>query len=101
MAIEYESDKELLVQIDVPGSSRHGATVSWDEGRLTLLVKSQELPSGSLWAWEYQPSAWYRALELPDYVDGAKAVSTLKDGVLTIKIPKRSSASKLIPVRSG
>jgi HSP20 family molecular chaperone IbpA len=98
----YENDKELLVRADVPGGTREGATVAWDEARgLTFLVKGQGLPSGSLWASEYEPRDWYRALTLPDYVDGSKASSTIKDGVLTIRIPKRAAASKFIPVKAG
>jgi hypothetical protein len=34
-------------------------------------------------------------------VDGSKAASTIKDGVLTIRIPKRSNVEKLIPVKAG
>lgn len=98
----YENDKEVLLHADVPGGTRERATVAWDEARgLTLLVKGQGLPSGSLWASEYQPRDWYRELELPDYVDGSRAASTIKDGVLTIRIPKRAAASKLIPVKSA
>jgi HSP20 family molecular chaperone IbpA len=98
----YENDKELLLYADVPGGTRADATVAWDEGRgLTFLVKGRALPSGSLWASEYKPRDWYRTLTLPDYVDGSKATSTIRDGVLTIRIPKRASASKLIPVKAG
>jgi HSP20 family molecular chaperone IbpA len=98
----YENDKELLIHADVPGGTRDGATVAWDEGRgLTFLVKSQGLPAGSIWASEYRPSDWYRALELPEYVDGSRATSAIKDGVLTIRIPKRAAASKLIQVKAG
>lgn len=98
----YENDKELLIQADVPGGRPDGATVAWDEGRgLTLLVKTQALPPGALWASEYKPHDWYRVFELPSYVDGSKASSTIKDGVLTVRIPKRSAASKLIPVKAG
>jgi HSP20 family molecular chaperone IbpA len=86
----------------VPGGTRDSTTVAWDEARgLSVLVKGQELPSGSLWASEYQPRDWYRALELPDYVEGSRATSTIKDGVLTIRIPKRAAASTHIPIRSG
>jgi HSP20 family molecular chaperone IbpA len=98
----YENDKELLLHADVPGGTREGATVAWDEARgLTFLVKGQALPSGSLWASEYKRRDWYRALTLPDYVDGSKASSTIKDGVLTVRIPKRAPASKFIPVKAG
>ena len=98
----YESDKELLIHADVPGGCPEGATVAWDVARgLSFLVKRQALPAGTLWASEYQPCDWYRSLVLPDYVDGSKATSTLKDGVLRIRVPKRAAASKLIPVMAG
>jgi len=98
----YENDKEILIQADVPGGTRDGATVGWDESRgLTLLVKGEALPAGSLWASEYQPCDWYRAIGLPDYVDGARATSTIKDGVLTVRVPKRVASTRLIPVKAG
>jgi HSP20 family protein len=98
----YENDNEFLIYADVPGGTREGATVAWDEARgLTFLVRGQELPSGAPWASEYRPSDFYRAVELPDYVDGARASSTLKDGVLMIRVPKRNATPKRIPVRAG
>lgn len=98
----YENDEELMIRADVPGGTGEGATVAWDEARgLTFVVKSQGLPSGTRWASEYEPCGWYRALELPHYVDGSKATCAIKDGVLTIRIPKRAAASKLIPVFAG
>lgn len=98
----YENDQEILINADVPGASPEGAIVAWDEGRgLTLLIKNQAPPSGSPRASEYRPCDWFRAFDLPDYVDGLKATSSLKDGVLTIRIPKRPAVAKLIPVRSA
>lgn len=98
----YENDKELMIVADVPGGGREDAKVAWDESRgLTLLVKSSAFPRGTVWGAEYQPNEWYGALSLPDYADGEKATSSLKDGVLTIRIPKRVAVSKRIPVQAG
>lgn len=99
----YENEKEILIRADVPGGSREGATVAWDESRgLSVLVKGQEAPAGVSWAVEYDPCDWYRALSLPDYVDGGRATSAIKDGVLTIHVPKRAAApARSIPVRAG
>lgn len=98
----YENDKELLIHADVPGGSRDGAVVAWEERRgLTLSVKSRALPAGTPRVSEYQARDWYRVFELPDNLDGSKATSSIKDGVLTIRIPKRAAASKLIPVKTG
>lgn len=98
----YENDKEILIRADVPGGNRDGATVAWDESRgLSLLVKGHDLPDGAPWVSEHKRCDWYRALALPDYVDGTKATSAIKDGVLAIRVPKRAAAAKLIPVRAG
>jgi HSP20 family protein len=98
----YESEEEVLLHADVPGGSRESATVVWDEARgLSFLVKGQEPPAGNRWASGYEAHDWYRAITLPDYVDGSRASSTLKNGVLTIRIPKRPAASKLIAVKAG
>ena len=96
----YENDRELVIYADVPGASREGTRVAWDgNGCLTFAVKRQALPSGTVWASEYDPSECRRSLVLPDYADGARAMPTIKDGVLAIRVPKRATASKLIPVR--
>jgi len=98
----YENDKEVLIHADVPGGTREGATVAWDESQgLTLVVRTQGLPSGTIWASEYKPCSFYQSIDLPDYVDGSKATSTINNGVLTIRVPKRTTVSKLIPVKAG
>jgi HSP20 family molecular chaperone IbpA len=98
----YENDRELVIHADVPGASREGTRVAWDgNGGLTFAVKRQELPSGTVWTSEYEPGEWYRSLELPDYADGSRAMPTIKDGVLTIRVPKRATASKLIRVNAS
>jgi|GEM_PF-1832039 len=98
----YENDKEILIRADVPGGTHAGATVAWDESHgLSFLVKGQELPAGRPLAVEQERCDFYRAIALPDYVDGTKATSAIKDGVLAIRVPKRAAAAKLIPVKAG
>jgi HSP20 family molecular chaperone IbpA len=98
----FENEKELLIRADVPGGAKDDAVVSWDESRrLTFLVRNRARPQGRPWASEYVAHDWYSALELPEYADGASATSTMKDGVLTIRIPKRVSEPKRIPVRAA
>lgn len=98
----YENDEEVLIHADVPGGSRDRAVVAWDERHgLTLSVESRALPAGTPRVSEYPARDWYRVFELPDHLDGSRAKSSIKDGVLTIRIPKRPAASRLIPVKAG
>lgn len=98
----YENGAELLIRADVPGGTPEGTTVNWDPARgLTFLVKAGEQPSGSRQATEYEPRDWYRAIELPSYVDPSQATSLLRDGVLTIRVPKRAATSRIVPVKAG
>lgn len=98
----YENDKEVIIHADVPGGTREGTTVAWDEpGGLTLTVKTRDLPAGTIRASEYAPCSWSESIDLPRYLDGPKATSTIDNGVLTIHIPKRAAVSKRIPVKAG
>jgi HSP20 family molecular chaperone IbpA len=96
----YENDREMLFLFDVPGGARDGATVVWNErDGLTVLVRAQGRPQGQVWAVEYEPADWYRAFALPEYADGSKATSSISNGVLTVRVPKRSTAARLVPIR--
>lgn len=98
----YENDREILIHADVPGGSPEDAVVGWNERQgLTLLVKNQGPVSATLEHPDYRPDDWYRAFSLPHSTDGSKATASLKDGVLTICIPKRPAAAKLIPVKAA
>jgi HSP20 family molecular chaperone IbpA len=98
----YENDRELVIYVDVPGASREGTRVSWDgNGRLTLAAKRPQLPSGTAWGSEYEPSECYRSLMLPHYADGSRAIPTVKDGVLTIRVPKRATTSRIVPITAS
>ncbi len=98
----FENDTEILIRADVPGGTKDDTTVSWDESRrLTFHVRNRARPGGRPWASEYVAHDWYSALELPEYADGARATSSMRDGVLTIRIPKRVSEPKRIPVRAA
>lgn len=101
----FENDSELLLRADVPGATPENTTVSFNEGDGTLvfLVKTGAAPvSGNTWLMEYGEADFYRSFRLPSSVDGAKATSTVKDGLLTIRIPKRPEpAPRLIPVKAA
>jgi HSP20 family molecular chaperone IbpA len=77
----YEGPNDVMVVADVPGGRRDHARVTWQDHRLELLVEP-----------------WYRVVELPHRVDPAAATAALRDGVLTVRIPKQRPSSRLIPI---
>jgi HSP20 family molecular chaperone IbpA len=96
----YENERQFLIVADVPGGTREGTRVAWAEGHgVTLQVKSAPSPGGTLWADEREGCDWFRTLELPAYADGSRASATLRDGVLTVRVPKRLTNPVLVPVR--
>ena len=98
----YENEREFLIHADVPGGTRGGVTVTWDEHNgLTFRVKNEAQPRPEAGTSDYEPCDWYRRLELPAYLDGSKGTSTLAHGVLTVRIPKRKVTSRTIPIRQN
>lgn len=93
----YENETEFLVVADVPGAEPGNATVHLDErGQLALHVRL-EIPEER---WGRPPADWFRSFRLPDDVDRDRVDSSVKHGVMTVRLPKRrSTASVTIPVR--
>lgn len=98
----YESADEILILADVPGASADTTRLTVADGVLRITARSRALllpAQGDLDG----PGAgtWLRQFQLPEAADGAGARSTLRDGVLTVRLPKRRSAARTIPVRAS
>ncbi len=85
-------DKDgLVIRLEVPGVPAENLTIESSGRTLTISGKREsDVPVG---ADEYLRERWSgefsRSLQLPSYVDAAKAEASYKHGVLTIRIPKR------------
>ena len=99
----YETDKELIIHADVPGANAKSMQVHFQDGVIELTARTGDAPAERLIGVpEYQEGNWYRKLRLPHYVDGERARSSMKMGVLTVRVPKRKGATaRAIPVRAG
>lgn len=92
-----ERDKEILVRAEVPGVERDDLEVSLAERTLTIhgATRSEaEHHEGDLHRREIRTGAFSRVVSLPADVDAAKAKARYRDGVLTLKLPKRRSARR-------
>ena len=101
------SDEAYRISMELPGVSEDDIDISVHDGVVTVRgEKSQERQeSGDTWFFsERQYGAFSRTFRLPADADGDKIEAGLKDGVLTLSVPKRGPASgeaKKIPISRG
>ncbi len=100
----YESDEEYVVEADVPGVAQDRVTLRLENGELALEGQWSvpEMEGATVLAREFRPVDFRRSFVLPDTVDAAKVSASLKDGVLTVRIPKAESVKpRSIQIRAG
>lgn len=86
-----EGKDEFSVRAEVPGFTANDLEVHVDSGRLTISGKrnsTEEHQEGNTIYSEHCSSEIFRTIDLPSEVNAAKVSATIKDGVLSIQIPK-------------
>lgn len=100
-----ETEKEVVVNAEIPGIDAKDIDISVNENRLTLQGerKHEEEKKGKHFhRVERTYGAFSRDVELPAEVDSDKVEATYKDGVLTVNLPKtKESATKKIKVKAA
>ncbi len=89
----YESNHALTVLADMPGVDREHVTIDLHENQLTIhgtvtLDSSDE----HILLQEYNVGDYYRQFALGRLVDQSRIEASMKDGVLTIVLPKVEEA---------
>jgi len=99
----YENNEELLLLADLPGVSKKELAIEVNEGVLSLEGRRKEPPeSGRLIGGEFVPADFARRFTLPDGIDVEKITADLKDGVLTLQLPKAAALKpRQIPIKAG
>jgi HSP20 family molecular chaperone IbpA len=93
-----ESDDALNVTAEVPGFAANEIDVRVDGNRLTISGKHEsqdESTKGRTIYSERCAREVFRSVELPADVDGSKVSATLKDGILSIELPKPPHAKSV------
>jgi HSP20 family protein len=97
-----ETDKDVLVRIEVPGMDKEDCRISIEGNMLYLSGEKRferETHDSTYHVMERAYGAFQRAIPLPRNVDIDKAEATYKNGVLTVRLPKAGgAAAKSIPV---
>lgn len=91
----YETPEEVRIQVDLPGFTSDNLDVTVERDLLT--IKGERRPSGSgkdgkFLRIERPSGTFHRAIGLPEGTQSDKVSASLRDGVLTVIIPKGASA---------
>ncbi len=96
-----ESDEGLTIRAEMPGFKAEQLEVSMEPRRLTIAGKREshaERKDEKTIYKEHCSDQILRVIELPAEVIAGKAVATLTDGVLELKLLKVAPAKKVVPI---
>jgi HSP20 family protein len=102
-----ETDNAYVFKGDLPGVKQDDIEISLLENRLLITGKRDsetEQDEGTLHTYERSYGSFQRAFMLPDNADLDKISTGLKDGVLTIAVPKKETKgqqARKIQIGSG
>jgi HSP20 family protein len=84
-----ETEDEFLVLADFPGVTPEDLDVRFENGELTLLGRRTPSHAGKTRvAWEAAVTTFERTFRLTEHVAADRIEAELKDGVLTLHLPK-------------
>jgi HSP20 family protein len=84
-----ETAEELLLFADIPGVKPEDVDVKFENGELILHGRcNPRFDSAGLLLGEYEVGDFYRVFALNESIDAEKISADLKQGVLTVHLPK-------------
>jgi HSP20 family molecular chaperone IbpA len=88
----FENGEGLVVKADLPGVPKDGLDVRVENNLLTIRGRAAHVAPGDAVYREYGLVNFFRQFELSDRVDQGKISAELKNGVLTLQLPKAEEA---------
>lgn len=91
-----ETATEIVVKAELPGVPKEGVAVEIKEGVLTLSGErkfEKEVKEENYHRIERSYGRFLRSFALPNMIDAESVAASMKDGVLTIRVPKRTAAT--------
>lgn len=97
-----ENEDEILLYADMPGVVKDEISVNIDNGRLSLSgIRKLETKGAASWE-EFGNVAFVRNFSVPQTIDVEKVEAELKNGVLTLHMPKSEEAKpRQIEIKSA
>jgi len=99
----FESNGDVVLKAEIPGIKKEDIEVTLNDGSITISgekKKDSEIKRKDYYKWESSYGSFCRTFALPAEVQGDKAKSTYKDGILEVRLPKSEAAkSKEVKVK--
>lgn len=88
----FENEAAMTLVADLPGVPKDRLSLGIDKGVLTIeALAPAASEEGGLFC-EFGTTGYYRRFQLPDTLEFDKVAADLKDGVLTVRMPKAAAA---------
>ncbi len=99
----YETEKELMVLVDMPGVNYENVDIELKENILTIEGKvPAEERKGEELLREYRTGNYFRSFRITDVVDQSKITASMSEGVLHLTLPKAEKAvPRKIPIATS
>lgn len=87
----FETEREYVIALDLPGIQREALNVGLDDNQLVISGERAPMPEGVQQRRAERPAGRFvRSFILPQVVDREGITADYKDGVLHLRLPKRS-----------
>jgi len=87
-----ETDHELTLFADMPGVKPDGVDIRFEKGELTVHGRCAPRTGAGNAVWqEYGVGDFFRTFSVSEAIDPDKITAELKQGVLTVHLPKREA----------
>jgi len=98
----YENQEEVLLVADIPGVEKEDLTIDYEKGQLTIGGRRREIEGKQRVSAEFRMADYLRTFLVPPGIDTDKIAADLRDGVLSVHLPKHESTKpKQIKVKSA
>ncbi|MDF3818784.1 Hsp20/alpha crystallin family protein [Leptospira sp. 96542] len=97
-----ETSEFLIIRAEMPGVNESSVEINIEKDQLTLEGKFQfqKNENGQVRLLEYHEGNYFRKFSIGKSVDAEKAIATVKNGILELKLPKIEPKKTKIQIQS-
>ncbi len=93
-----ETDKEFIIQVEIPGVDKEDVKLNVTENGVEIRAEKkkekEEGNEGRSYRYTKNYSGFYQAFDVPENADLENIDASYKNGVLTIKLPKKTKVEQ-------